>query len=53
VDHPIWTTLTSAGIELPMDIPELVDTLLRVAKNALWVTSRLTEWAAAVARSRR
>ncbi|PTY04824.1 hypothetical protein DB347_19165 [Opitutaceae bacterium EW11] len=45
--NPVWPALRSAGVELPMDVPELVDSLHRVASTALWISSLLAEWAKA------
>lgn len=44
--NPVWAALKGAGVELPMDVPELVDSLHAVAKTSLWISALLAEWAA-------
>ena len=41
----VWATLREAGVSLPMDIPELIEAMVRVSKNAAWVSGELVEWA--------
>ncbi len=44
-DHPVWRALARAGVELPMEIPELVDTMRDIAKSAYWSIAVIVQWA--------
>ncbi len=43
--NPVWLALRHAGVPLPMDIPELIEAMVRVSKNAAWISGELVEWA--------
>lgn len=44
--HAVWEAFARAGTELPLDIPELVDTLQRVANTSRWISETIVGWAA-------
>jgi CheY-like chemotaxis protein len=45
-DNEVWAVLREANVELPLDIPELVAAMTRVATAAAWISAELVEWAA-------
>ena len=36
-EYPVWGLLKQRGVKLPMDEPELVDTLAEIAHTSLWI----------------
>jgi HD-like signal output (HDOD) protein len=36
-NNPLWTIFQQNGVTLPMDIPELVDALIRMARTTSWL----------------
>ena len=43
--NEVWAAFAAARTELPMDIPELVDTFGDIARTAFWVSTAILEWA--------
>jgi CheY-like chemotaxis protein len=44
-DHPAWLALKRAAVELPMELPELIDSLQEVATTANWIAAVIGDWA--------
>jgi CheY-like chemotaxis protein len=44
--NQVWATLRDAGVSLPLDIPELIEAMVRVSKTTAWISGELAEWAA-------
>ena len=40
-DYPVWRLLQQRGVKLPMDVPELVDTLAEIAHTSGWISHQL------------
>ncbi len=40
-DCPAWPLLKSRGVVLPLDVPELVDTLVEIANTSNWIAHQL------------
>ena len=36
--YPVWGLLQQRGVKLPMDVPELVDTLAEIAHTSAWIS---------------
>jgi hypothetical protein len=51
--NQVWATFKDAGVALPLDIPELIEAMARVAKTTAWISAELAEWAAEAGRTGR
>ncbi len=49
--NPVWAVLRTAGVSLPLDIPELIEAMTRVSKVTAWIGAELAEWGAGNSRS--
>jgi hypothetical protein len=38
---PVWGLLDEAGVSLPLEIPELIEAMTRVAKTSAWIGAEI------------